>query len=195
MFNGTRPSSEGCTSSDGQVTIDCGVGTALVDCDSDFNGGNFSHLSDMPISTWNRTASVTNQVSIVFRFDQQISLGVIQMYFWTSLSDNIKVPEVNVYWSDNSTEPSNEFAITHDTSGGGAIGQHTLTINVSNHELKFRYVRITMSFCETCEWIFLSEVQFCGEFLVHYDSRSCLCVFIKGLLLRIASLNQILSCK
>ena len=155
----------------------------------------FSHLSDMPISTWNRTASVANQVSIVFRFDQQISLGVIQMYFWTSLSDNIKVPEVNVYWSDNSTEPSNEFAITHDTSGGGAIGQHTLTINISDHELKFRYVRITMSFCETCEWIFLSDVQFCGEVLVHYDSHSCLCVFIKGLLLRIASLNQILSCK
>ena len=166
MFSGTQPSNGGCTdgaSIDGQVTTDCGQATALLDCDSDFNGGNFSDLSDTPIFTWNKTASVSHQVSIVFRFDQQVSLGVIRMYFWTSLGDDIIVPNVSVFWSDNSTTPSNEFTTTHGTSGNGTMGQHILTINIGHHDLKFRYVRIMMGFGETCEWIFLSEVEFCGE--------------------------------
>ena len=166
MFSGTQPSNGGCTdggSIDGQMTTDCGQGTALLDCDSNFNGGNFSDLSNTPIFTWNKTASVSQQVSIVFRFDQQISLGVIRMFFWTSLSDEIIVPNVNVYYSDNSTIPSTEFTTSRGTSGNGTIGRHILTINISHRELKFRYVRITMGFGVTCEWIFLSEVEFCGE--------------------------------
>ena len=164
-FSGTQPSNGGCTdgaSVDGQVTTDCGQGTALLDCDSNFNEGNFSDLSDTPIFIWNKTASLSQQVFMVFKFDQQISLGVIRMFFWTSLSDEIIVPNVNVYWSDNSTI-SNEFTTTRGTSGNGTIGQHILNIYISHHELKFRYVRITMSFGDTCEWIFLSEVEFCGE--------------------------------
>ena len=166
MFSGTTPSNDGCTdgaSINGQVSTDCGQGTTLLDCDSDFNGGNFSDLSDTPIFTWNRTASVSHQVSVVFTFDQQVSLGVIRMFLWNSLDDEIMVPNVNVYWSDNSTAPSNEFTITRGTSGSAVVGQHVLTINIGRHELKFRYVRITMHFDETCEWIFLSEVQFCGK--------------------------------
>ena len=163
VYNGTQPSNEGCTDGatiDGQVTSECGQGTALLDCNSDFN---FSDLSDASIFAWNDTASESRQVSIIFRFDQQVSLGVIQMFFWTSLDDNTMVPNVRVYWSDNSTTPSTEFTITRGTTGNGTVGQHVLTISISHRELKFRYVRITMSFGVICEWIFLSEVQFCGE--------------------------------
>ena len=41
MFNGTKPSNEGCTngvSIDGQMTIDYGQGTTLIDCNQGFNG-------------------------------------------------------------------------------------------------------------------------------------------------------------
>ena len=49
IFNGIQPSNEGCTngvSIDGQVTIDCGQGTTLIDCDRGFNGGDYSDLSN-----------------------------------------------------------------------------------------------------------------------------------------------------
>ena len=85
VFNGTQPSNEGCTngvSIDGQVTIDCGQGTTLIDCDRGFNGGDYSDLSRS--FAWNRTTSVAAQVSIVFRFDQQINISRITMFFWNS---------------------------------------------------------------------------------------------------------------
>ena len=40
MFNGTQPSNEGCTNGakvSGRVTIDCGQGTTLIDCDRGYN--------------------------------------------------------------------------------------------------------------------------------------------------------------
>ena len=66
VFNGTQPSNEGCTngvSIDGQVTIDCGQGTTLIDCDRGINDGDYSDLSN--ILAWNRTTSVGEQVSMV----------------------------------------------------------------------------------------------------------------------------------
>ena len=83
VFNGTQPSNEGCTNGvliDGQVTIDCGQGTTLIDCDRGINGGDYSDLSGT--FTWNRTTSVNSQVSIVFTFYQQINISSIFMFFW-----------------------------------------------------------------------------------------------------------------
>ena len=83
-FNGTQPSDGGCTdgvSTDGQVTTDCGQGTALLDCDSDFNGGNFSDLINTTIFTWNRTPLLSNRVSIILRFTQQSTINVIGCSF------------------------------------------------------------------------------------------------------------------
>ena len=152
MYNGTQPSNGGCTNGTSSDAVNCGLGTALLDCDSDLS---------TPIFTWSKAELSSNQVSTVFRFDQQINLAVIRMCFWNSISDSVTVPNVKVYWSDDdSIAPSNRFLITHNTSGSDA---HVLTINIGYSSLKFRYLKIEMSFVEGCRWIILSEVEFCGE--------------------------------
>ena len=99
VFNGTQPSNEGCTngvSIDGQVTTDCGQGTTLIDCNrGDSNIVDYSDLSSYFI--WSRTTSVAQQVSIVFRFDQQINVSRTSMFFWNSPSNSIIVPNVMMY--------------------------------------------------------------------------------------------------
>ena len=165
VFNGTRPSNEGCTngvSIDGQVTIDCGQGTTLIDCDRGFNGGDYSDLSGT--FTWNRTASVDQQVSIVFRFDQQINISRISMFFWNSQSNSIIVPNVMMYWSnDDSIMPSNVISITPGSPDRDVENRRRLNVDINDVGLQFQYLRIVMSFYDNCEWIFLSDVQFCGR--------------------------------
>ena len=166
VFNGTQPSNEGCTngvSIDGQVTIDCGQGTTLIDCDRGYNdNADYSDLSNYFI--WNRTASVDQQVSIVFRFDQQISISRISMFFWNSQSNSIIVPNVMMYWSnDDSITPSNVINITPGSSNRNGDRRGRLNIDINDSELQFQYLRIVMNFINNSEWIFLNEVQFCGE--------------------------------
>ena len=165
VFRGTLPSNGGCAngpSVDGQVTIDCGLGTALIDCNSDLNQAVFANLSDTPLFMWNKTALSSNEVPIIFKFDQQVNVAIIRMYFWSSLRDSMTVPNINVYWSDEDfVMPSKEFVITHSTSGGDA-DQQVLTIHIGHRNLKFRYIRIQMAFADSCQWIVLSEVEFCG---------------------------------
>ena len=167
VFNGTQPSNEGCTygvSIDGQVTIDCGQGTTLIDCDRGFNGGNYSDLSRT--FAWNRTTSVAQQVSIVFRFDQQINISRIITFFWNSQNNIIIIPNVRMYWSnyfDGSIVLTNEISITTNSLSRTGDGRRRLFIDVNNG-LQFQYLRIEMSFYDNSEWIFLGEVQFCGEY-------------------------------
>ena len=166
MFNGTQPSNEGCTngvSIDGQVTINCERGTTLIDCDRGYNdNADYSNLSNYSI--WNRTASVDQQVSIVFRFDQQISISRIRMFFWNSQSNSIIVPNVMMYWSnDDSITPSNVINITPGSPNRDGNGRRRLNIINNNTGVQFQYIRIVMTFYDDNEWIFLSEVQFCGE--------------------------------
>ena len=164
MFSGAQPSNGGCTdgaSVDGQVTTDCGQGTALLDCDSNFNGGNFSDLSNLTIFAWNRAPLMSNEVSITFMFSQQSIINVIRMFFWNSTSDSIKIPIVHVFWSDDdNNRPTNSFGTPISTDGTGS-GQHIMTINGGNSKL--RYLRIRMRFPDNHGWIFLSEIQFCGK--------------------------------
>ena len=165
MFSGTQPSNGGCTdgaSIDGQVTTDCGQATALLDCDLEFNGGNFSDLSNMSIFTWNRTPLVSNRVSIIFRFTQQSIINVIRMFFWNSTNDNINIPSLEVYWSDDNSRPSNRFRIANSTVDSSGSGQRIMTI-INAGDNRLHYLRITMSFPNNRGWIFLSEVQFCGK--------------------------------
>ena len=165
VFNGGEPNIEGCTngvSIDGQVTIDCGQGTTLIDCNRGFNGGDYSDLSNA--FAWNRTTSVAQQVSIVFTFYQQINISRISMFFWNSQSNSIIVPNVMMYWSnDDSITPSNEITITPPSPDRTGDGQRRLNIDNGNPRLQFQYLRIVMSFYDTSEWIFLSEVLFCGK--------------------------------
>ena len=165
VFDGTQPSNEGCTngvSIDGQVTIDCGQGTTIIDCDRGFNGGDYSDLSRT--FAWNRTTSVAQQVSIVFRFDQQINISRITMFFWNSQSNSIKIPNMRMYWSnDDSITPSNEITITTSSPSRTGDGRRRMNIDVSDNGLQFQYLRMEMNFYNDSEWIFLNEVQFCGE--------------------------------
>ena len=162
MFSGVEPSNGGCTdgaSIDGQVTTDCGQETALLDCDSNFNEGN---ISDLTIFAWNRAPLGSNEVSITFSFTQQSIINVIRMFFWSSASDDINIPSVMVYWSDNPTKPSYPFRTANSIINGSGSGQlRIMTITVSNNKLQ--YVRIAMSFPGNHGWILLSEVQFCGK--------------------------------
>ena len=174
VFNGTQPSNERCTngvSIDGQVTIVCGQGTTLIDCDQGYNdNADYSDLSSYFI--WNRTASVDQQVSIVFRFDQQINISRISMFFWNSQSNSIIVPNVMMYWSDiDSITPSNEINITTTSPNRNGDRRNRLNVDIYSAGLQFSYLRIVMSFYDnsTSEWIFLSEVQFCGECMVTTD--------------------------
>ena len=166
VFNGTQPSNEGCTngvSIDGKVTIDCGQGTTLIDCDQGYNDN--ADLSNYFI--WNRTTSVAQQVSIVFRFYQQIRISRISMFVWNSPTDNIKIPTVTMSWSDYGYGETDSFNSirTIDTSSFNRTndGRHILNFDVSNPRQQFQYLIIKMKFYNNSEWIFLSEVQFCGE--------------------------------
>ena len=165
MFNGTQASNEGCTngvSIDGQVTIDCGQGTTLIDCDRGFNVGDYSDLSSYFI--WNRTASVDQQVSIVFRFDQQINISRISMFFLNSQSNSIIVPNVMMYWSnDDSITPFYVINITSRSPDRDVENRRRLNVDINDVGLQFQYLRIVMSFYDNSEWIFLSDVRFCGR--------------------------------
>ena len=154
VFNGTQSSNEGCTngvSIDGQATIDCGQGTTLIDCDRGYNdNADYSDLSNYFI--WNSTTSVDQQVSIVFRFDQQINISRISMFFWNSQSNSIIVPNVMMYWSDDdSITPSNVISITSGSPNRNGDGRHRLNININNVGLKFQFLIIEMSFYDNSE--------------------------------------------
>ena len=170
VFNGTQPSNEGCTNGvivSGLVTIDCGQGTTLIDCDRGYNdNADYSDLSNYFI--WRRNESVAEQVSIVFRFYQQIRISRITMSFWNSqniLNNTIIVPSVRMYqgdYLDGSTILSHEITITISSPDRTGDGRRRLKIDINNGQ-QFQYLRIEMSFYINSEWIFLSEVQFCGE--------------------------------
>ena len=165
MFNGTQPSNWGCANGaiiDGQMTIDCIQGTTLIDCDRGYNdNADYSDLSNYFI--WNRTASVAQQVSIVFRFDHQINISRISMFFWNSQSNSIIVPNVMMFLSnDDSFMPSNAINVTTNSPSRTGDGLRRLSINIVNDTAQYQYLRITLSFYNRSELIFLSEVEFCG---------------------------------
>ena len=167
MFNGTQPSNERCTNGamfSGRVTIDCERGTALIDCDQGYNDNiDYSNLSSYFI--WSRTESVAGQVSIVFRFYQQVNIKRINMFLWNSPNNNITVPNVRLFGSDyfdGSVVLSNEIMATTDSSNRTIDRRHKLNVIISNGRL-VQYLRIEMRFYGNSEWIFLSEVQFCGK--------------------------------
>ena len=91
------------------------------------------------------------------------------MFFWNSQSNSIIVPNVMMYWSnyyyDDIIIYSEIFEITSNSPNGTHDGQHRQNFDFYSNSarLQFQYLRIEMSFYDDSEWIFLSEVQFCGE--------------------------------
>ena len=160
LFNGIQPSNEGCVPVDGQLNTDCGQGTTLIDCDRGYNdNANYSDLSNYFI--W--TTSLDQQVFIDFRFDQEVRGRRISMFFWNSPSNSIIVPTVRIDWSDHSMIFRQISTITTNLPNRTEDGQCRLDIDINNAGLQFQYLRILMNFYSNSEWIFLSEVQFCGE--------------------------------
>ena len=162
VFNGTQPSNEGCTNgvlTDGQVTIDYGQRTTLIDCDRGYNdNADYSDLSNY--FTWSGAALVDQKVSIVFRFDQQINISRINLFFWNSPSNSILVPDVRMLWADH-TMSFNEIEITYDPPNRTKDELYTMNVSISDKRaLKLQYLAIEMS---NSQWTFLGEVQLCGE--------------------------------
>ena len=165
VFNGTQPRNEGCTYAaivSGRVTIDCGQGTTLIDCDRGYN--DYLNLSNYFI--WSRNEAVGQQAPIVFRFYEHIKISRISMFFWNSQSNSIIIPNVRMYWGDHydgSIVPTNEITVSTNSPNRTGDGLRKLNIAINNDGLQFQYLRIEMSFYDDSEWIFLGEVQFCGE--------------------------------
>ena len=150
VFNGIQPSNDS---------------SILIDCNGGLTSDDYSDLSHT--FAWNRTTSVAQQVSIVFRFDQQINISRIAMYFWNSPSNSIIVPNVSLALADHNVQFT-DTAITANSPNRTEDGQSILNIDISDDKLKFVYLRITMTFYSNSEWIFLGEVQFCGELSIEY---------------------------
>ena len=108
-------------------------------------------------------------MSIMFRFNQQINISNISMFFWNSPSNSIIVPNVSMAWADHNLEFF-ETTITTNSPNRTKDGLITLNINNISDKLKFQYLRIMMHFYRNSEWIFLSEVQFCGKCVASYGS-------------------------
>ena len=87
------------------------------------------------------------------------------MFFWNSQSNSIIVPNwILMYWSnDDSITPFNVINITPGLPNRDGDGRRRLNIDNNNAGLQFQYLRIVMAFYDDSEWIFLSDVQFCGE--------------------------------
>ena len=158
VFNGTQPSNEGCTngvSIDEPVTIDCGQGTTLIDCERGYNdNADYSNLTSYFV--WNSDELHDQRVSIVFRFNEQINISRITMLFWSSPSNSIITPSVRVFWSnDSSNIPSSPIAVTNIRTGNGLS---RLFLFISDATLQFQYLRIEMTIQIDISWIFLSEV-------------------------------------
>ena len=168
VFNGTQPSNEGCTDGailSGRMTINCGQETTLIDCDQGYDDDiDYSDLSSYFI--WSRTGStVAGQVSIVFRFDQQVDIRRITMFFWNSPDDSVIVPNVKLFGSDyfdGSIILSNKITATTNSLNRTIDARHRLNVDIGNNR-QFQYLRVEMSLHDNNEWIFLSEVQFCGK--------------------------------
>ena len=70
---------------------------------------------------------------------------------------------MRIDWSDHNMIFRQIYTITTNLPNRTEDGQRRLDIDINNAELQFQYLRIMMNFYSSSEWIFLSEVQFCGE--------------------------------
>ena len=63
---------------------------------------------------------------------------------------------------DGSIVLTNDITITTSSTDRTGDGRRRVNIDINNGP-QFQCLRIEMSFYDNGEWIFLSEVQFCGE--------------------------------
>jgi len=163
-YNGTQPSNNGCTSIDGQGTINCGVGTTLMDCISQ-RSINFTNLSDLFV--WSRT--VNQQVSIVFTFDQQVNISRISMWFWNQPNDGIIVPMFRLDRSNDNFTTSDEVTFnTYRNTRDNDRQRRRQNFDIIEEDVLFQHLKIVMNFTDG-SYIFLNEVIFCGKPVVKFN--------------------------
>ena len=161
----TLPTNDGCnTSTNG--TINCGVGTTLMDCDrGSLRNLNFSDLSDYFV--WNRTATTSDRtVSTVFRFNQPVNILRISMWFWNAPQGSlIDIPNITLFSSnDNTTTPSNP--VTIDTSNSDEPVEnrrYRLNVDITSGGLMTQSLEVMMRITGEGRYIFLNEVFFCSK--------------------------------
>ena len=159
MFRGTQPSNDGCAN-EGQKTINCIQETTLIDCDL---GGSVDYSDLNNFFTWNTNASLAELVSVDFRFNQEINISSIRMFFWNSPINSVIVPNIKMYWADRNLQFTLYKINITSSPNRTDNGQNRLNIDsISDFRLQLKYLRIEMSFYDD-NWIFLSEVQFCGK--------------------------------
>ena len=160
FFDGAQPTNDGCnTPTNG--TINCGVGTTLMDCNRG-SVGDYSNLSDYFV--W--SSLINPQVSVIVGFGQSVNVHRIIMFLWVFENSDIIVPNVKVHGS-------NDSFVTRSYEITGTITQSVdnqwtrLNVNISG-EISFQYFRVTMNFNNTInlKWIFLSEISFCGKQII-----------------------------
>ena len=161
----TLPTNDGCnTSTNG--TINCGVGTTLMDCDRGLTRNlNFSDLSDYFV--WNRTATTSDRtVSTVFRFSQPVNIDRISMWFWNAPQGTlIDIPSITLFSSnDVSTTPSNSVTIdTSDSTEPMESRRYRLNVDITSGGLMIQSLEVMMRITGEGRYIFLNEVLFCGK--------------------------------
>ena len=86
------------------------------------------------------------------------------MFFWNSPSNSIIVPDVKMHRSNNLHEPFHSLDATNTTILNRTDeGQHRVDMFFNLKTLRFQYLKVDMNFYDSSDWIFLGEVQFCGE--------------------------------
>ena len=165
FFTEVQPTNDGCnTSTNG--TINCGVGTALMDCDrGSINNLDFTNLSDYFV--WNRNITISDRtVSTVFRFSQPVNIAKIIMYFWNAPRSLIDIPTIELYSSNDSTiTPSNPVTIdTSDLLTPRENQRYRLDIDTTSGGLMMQSLDVVMRITGEGRYIFLSEVFFCGKY-------------------------------
>ena len=160
----TLPTNDGCnTSTNG--TINCGVGTTLMDCDRGSSRNlNFSDLSDYFV--WNRTATTSDRtVSIVFRFSQPVNILRISMWFWNAPRSLIDIPNLTLFSSnDNTSAPSNLVTIdTSDSAKPVENQRYRLNVNIASGSLMTQSLEVILRIAGEGRYMFLNEVFFCSK--------------------------------
>ena len=165
-YFGEQRVDEGCIPvDDAPGTINCGVGTTLMDCTRGPQITNTSlNLSDYFI--WNRTmTSEVRNVSTVFRFGLPVNIGRMSMWFWNAPASLTDIPNIALYSSnDVSTTPSNP--VTIDTSKSAEpieSRRYRLNVDIINGGLMIQSLKVMMSITSGGSYILLSEVLFCGK--------------------------------
>ena len=163
----TLPTNDGCnTSTNG--TINCGVGTTLMDCDRGIiNSLDLSDLSNYFV--WNRTATTSDRtVSTAFRFSQPVNIGRISMWFWNAPRSLIDIPSITLFSSnDVSTTQSNPVNIdTSDSAEPIESRRYRLNVDIASGGLMIQSLDVVMRITGEGRYIFLNELLFCGKYIM-----------------------------